>query len=948
MHYSSVLTIMNNTRNLWPSKDGLRVGYLNINHVVNKLSDVSHILYNSGKGFHIFGFAESKLSQHISDSELIMQNYHFIRKDPVNPKETGLLVYVHQNINFRRLEALENYVESVWIEVQLKRSKPIVLGFIYRNPAERVDWTDKFTSMMDDLLISQVSDEIILMGDFNIDLMKFTNAWTNIYESFNLTQLIDKPTRITSTSATLIDHIYASSTNNIIELCSPTFGCSDHLPICFTWAKRGIKVPQNYHKIINYRSFSCFDKDLFLFDLMNSCLPSVYQFTNPDEALEVWYHNFLNVYNKHAPFKTKRVKNYPQKPWMTQSIAIEISQRDELLDKGNQEEFKTQRNKVNSLKRSAKIKHFHEMISSKADSRSIWRAINQLTNNNKTSQHPIPKDISVENLNSHFCNISSSTIKSNKTNVNQLDVLEDFCLSKNITSTLNIPPMCVHEVYNALVHLKQTSTKGLDDLDGKILKMAAPIIAETLTYVYNLCISKNQVPKAFKTAKVVPIFKNGNRSDPSNYRPISILSILSKPLENHLKKHILNHFNEFSLFHPNQSGFRPNHSCHTALTNLVDQWLTNINNNEITGVLFVDFAKAFDVIDHTLLIRKLKAYGLSHNTLKLMSSFLSDRKQMVSVDRVKSQLLPISYGVPQGSVLGPILFSIYINDLPLFIEPPCELFADDTTIHTKHHRIERVSSSLQQSINDIVTWSELNHMCLHPQKTKYIVITTRQKRQNLLPTRSPLYINGVMIEEVSHHKVLGLIIDNNLSWSQHVMMTCKTLSKKIHQLSRIKHFLNKHCRKLFFHAYIEPHVNYASTIWDSASENVLKQLMSLHRRALKLIHLKSSSLTVSDYKDLDILPFKWKLIHNKALFMFKIMSGFAPPYLKQRFLTSTIRNNNKIMVPLPRIDLFKSSLTYSGGCLWNNILTSFNVHTSITVFKKRYHEYLMENFANSV
>ena len=167
------------------------------------------------------------------------------------------------------------------------------------------------------------------------------------------------------------------------------------------------------------------------------------------------------------------------------------------------------------------------------------------------------------------------------------------------------------------------------------------------------------------------------------------------------------------------------------------------------------------------------------------------------------------------------------------------------------------------------------------------------------------------------------------------------MSQKIHQLSRIKHFLDIHSRKIFFHAYIESYINYASTVWDNASENILKPLLSLHRRAIKLILLKPSSPKVSDYQNLDILPLKLKLRHNKALFMYKIMSDKAPS-LKHRFPTSLIRQKHRIKVPLPRIDLFKTSLSYSGGCLWNGIVSSLNVQTSSYAFKKIYHAHLMK------
>jgi len=372
-----------------------------------------------------------------------------------------------------------------------------------------------------------------------------------------------------------------------------------------------------------------------------------------------------------------------------------------------------------------------------------------------------------------------------------------------------------------------------------------------------------------------------------------------------------------------------------------------MNNNEITGVLFADFAKAFDVIDHTLLLKKLKLYGLSSNTLNLLSSFLSDRKQLVSINGSQSSLLPVHFGIPQGSVLGPVLFSIYINDLPLFIEIICEMFADDTTLHTSHGQLDIVCRTIQENINKLIEWTELNHMSLHPKKSKFMLITTRQKRQNFSSDPYPISINGETLEEAVCHKILGIVVDNNLSWSNHISTMCKTLSKKIYQLSKIKHFLNDHSRKLYFIAYIESYINYASTVWDSASENILKPLKSIHRRGLKLIILKSSSLTIQDYSSLNILPLKSKLLYNKAIFMYKIMHGYVPQLLVTKFIHNSSRHNHKIMVPLPRIDLFKSSLLYSGGCLWNILSTKLNTNTSLNVFKKTCLAYFLKDLSTS-
>ena len=308
--------------------------------------------------------------------------------------------------------------------------------------------------------------------------------------------------------------------------------------------------------------------------------------------------------------------------------------------------------------------------------------------------------------------------------------------------------------------------------------MSAPVIAETLTHVYNLCIDKSHFPIQLKQARVIPVFKSGDPSQPSNYGPNSILPVLSKPSEKHINKHLSKHLETYDLLHINQSGFRQNHSCQTALINLFDQWLHNINEDKFSGALFVDFAKAFDVIDHDLLYRKLLLYGVSDQCHQLITSFLTNRNQVVCMDKSKSVMQEIKYGVPQGSVLGPILFSIYVNDLPLHIPDLCELVCDDTTIHTSHHDLSSVFKSLQNCIDKLTKWSHFNHMSLNPHKTKLMIITTRQKRQNIMTELPTLCIAEEPVEIVDSHRVLGVMIDNNFSRHSHVKIICAKLFQR--------------------------------------------------------------------------------------------------------------------------------------------------------------------------
>ncbi len=304
-----------------------------------------------------------------------------------------------------------------------------------------------------------------------------------------------------------------------------------------------------------------------------------------------------------------------------------------------------------------------------------------------------------------------------------------------------------------------------------------------------------------------------------------------------------------------------------------------------------------------------------------------------------SNVLPINFGVPQGSILGPILFSLYVNDLPLYLKDSCELFCDDTTVHTSSSSLNCVSKSLQNSANNLSEWCKLNHMLLNPQKTKLMLITTRQKRQNLTSQLPAVFIDNQIIAEVDTHKVLGIVIDNNLSWSSHVKTLCKTISKQVYQLCKIKHFLNVHSRKIFLDAHILSSISYGSTLYDSASANIMKPLISMHKRAVKAVLLKSTSLVETDYKSLGILPLKLMFSFNKGLFMHKITSGLAPRNIVSKFSANS-RDTTKLDVPVPRLDLFKTSLLYSGSVIWNSLPYNLRCVKKSSSFKK----HIMQHF----
>ena len=361
-----------------------------------------------------------------------------------------------------------------------------------------------------------------------------------------------------------------------------------------------------------------------------------------------------------------------------------------------------------------------------------------------------------------------------------------------------------------------------NNLNSSILKMALPYIGDCLTYIYNLCLANNIFPAAFKNAKVIPLPKSKEVDNIEHYRPISILSVLSKPLERHIHNHLLQYMDKNKLFHEHQSGFRPNHSCHTALTRLCSTWLHALNNQSIVGAVFLDLRKAFDLVDHSILVQKLQLYLGNSSVTSFFTSYLSNRTQAVYCNGTISKTGNLKCGVPQGSILGPLLFCIYINDLPLHLKHnnvSLDLFADDSSLHCHDKNVQVIETHLQDSVNDINNWCKLNKMALHPQKTKSMLITTRQKHQ-IQPLNLKLTLNSISIEQVREHKVLGVIIDEKLSWSSHVACICKRLSQNIFLLSKLRRYVDNDGLKLFFFAHCLSHINYASTVWCNAADTI--------------------------------------------------------------------------------------------------------------------------------
>ena len=939
---------------------GLHIANLNVRHFLPKMDELT-LTIGTENGPDIIGICETFLDPSVGDSQLSINHFDLHRKDRCETQDKsggGLLLYFRKSLNCKRRPELEiSKIETLWTEVTLTNTKPFLICTLYRPPSATSEWIDL---LEEELSVAQTTGlEMIIMGDLNIDFQACSNnKWLNLVQLFDLTQLVTKPTRITQYSSTLIDHVYTTNPENISECYVPSYSISDHFPVCFS-RKTNCKISKNEHITTTYRSFKNFNETHFLQDLATDLgsFSDILVDSDINEACFAWIKTIQHQLDHHAPVKSRRVKHKRLPEWSNQEILTTRKLRDISKRHGNWPDYKKYRNKTKTLIRQAKKHHFSEAVTNLKDTKSIWKHLR--TANKKTSacDNALPDELEINGqqytnsqdiafkLNDYFASISEY-INTNDviTSAPDLTKLETYISSKIPLDTFfRIPKITVNHVSEFINGLNPAKATGLDGIGPQILKLASTVLSPSITALINKSIETATFPDQLKMAKLYPIHKGGSKSDPANYRPISILPTISKIFEKHINKHLVAFLNKYKVIHANQSGFRQKHSCQTALVKLIDQWMACIDRGDIVGSVFLDFRKAFDLVDHSILIDKLSLYKCQGPDLNLISSYLQSRQQVIDSGKGLSTPAYIKSGVPQGSILGPTLFLIFINDLPLHMEYcDIDLFADDATFHANGKTKSEVEPKLQTDGNNSKSWAKHHKMQIHYDKTSCMTLGSRHRTQNEA-SKLDITIDGNEIKQVDKQKLLGVYIDENLLWTTHIDYLCSTISTKISLLKQLSTYVPVKVQKLFYQGYILPLIDYGSNTWGSTSKLNIERLSKLQKRAARII-LKADFDTPSSemFNELGWSTIENRHNYNKAVLTYKALNDLTPEYisnlLKPTFETHN-RNlrsatNGSLSVPRSRTSLFDRSFSATAPKLWNSLPKEITTASSLENFKQ--------------
>ena len=719
---------------------------------------------------------------------------------------------------------------------------------------------------------------------------------------------ITLPTRINRKSNTVIDNIFTNHYHPDMTTGNLLLGISDHLPSFLIVPKSNQNHTPKNHNIFK-RDTKSFDRENFILDFIDidwsGCLEADKKDVN--HSFSIFFHKINELLDKYAPLKKVTHKQYKQrlKPWVTDKILDKISFKNNLLKSyisckipeqktALYSQFKTVKNEITELTRRGKKEFYQNYFAdNKKNLKKVWKGIKEIVN------------IKAKNFDQPSCVQTGSTMATDPTDISNsfnkyFTSIADDILSKrkfegNSSHKDYLPPplhnsIALHlcdedEIKSIISSIDMCKSYGPNSIPTEFLHLLKDEISGPLSILFNLSFTTGTFPDSLKIAKTIPIFKKGSKLLVSNYRPISLLSNVNKILEKLMYSRLYDFLTKFGILYDLQFGFRSRHSTSHALINIIDQINKSLDNKKSVCGLFVDFQKAFDTVNHSILLDKLMNYGIRGPAHDWLKSYLLNRTQFVSILGFNSATLPQPHGVPQGSVLGPLLFLIYINDLNRAIKySRVYHFADDTNLLNISNSPKQMQKRVNIDLKLLYRWLLANKISLNCSKTELIIFPRRGGNPTNFHFR--IKLNGHLIRPSDYIKYLGVYIDVNLSGKFHCKILHPKLSRACGMLSKARHYVPEKELVSLYYAIFSSHLTYGCQAWSLNLNPQLKKIITLQKRAIRTIKFAEFDAPSSPlFKNLKVLKIQDFVKLQNCLFVHDYLNNTLPCCFDNHFQT---------------------------------------------------------------
>lgn len=904
-------------------KDVLNIVHQNIRGLNSKLEELNLFLENHN-------ITLLCITEHWLQDYQLMFNFNnhnviscFARKSAIHG---GSLIIVNNHVKSKERRDIVQLSSERNVEVSCVELQHFIVICIYRPPSGDFNI---FEQVVEDVLniISKSNKEIVVCGDFNVNLLEpsvLSSRLLNLFKCFNLGNLFLEATRITASSATCLDNIFSSiePVERVLINCFDSDHCGQKVSFSNGINKTG--------KEIVYRPITDSRLEKFKISVERKLALVPFQ-EDPDDLYASLFRTIKLEFEKIFPQKKKTVGVRKFSDWAT--IGIHRS-RLRLYDLYHEKTFNHSPAFIDYVRKYSNIfKRVCTMAKSmfiankikQSDNKikSVWSVINSETGKVKLhdSHFSLQKGDKIIELErevaAEFEGFFSSIPIVTTSSLHSSPKISESLLKSNVSEcSISLSGFCHVSADTIVKTFKSLNMKKTEDLWGMSVKILDSIIvpiAHYLAVIFNRCVDAGIFPDLMKYSKVIPLFKSGCKSDPTNFRPISVLPAISKIFEKIVLNQLLSHFDSNRLLHVRQFGFTKGRSTTDAgaalIKHIFDAWE---DCHDAVGI-FCDLSKAFDCVEHETLLRKLNHYGVKDNALGFLSSYLSDRTQKVAINNTISSGSKVRMGVPQGSILGPFLFLVYINDLPYLARGLLDvvLFADDTSLIFKIDRKKDNFDDVNSALSEVHNWFTINNLVLNAKKTKCL----RFSLPNVNSICPKIKLNGEDLAVVNETIFLGITLDSKLQWGPHILSLSGRLSSAAYAVKTVRRLTDVDTARLVYFSYFHSIMSYGILLWGSASE--LDSIFVLQKRAVRSIYNLSSRSSLRErFSEFNILTVASQFIYENIIYVHRNKHIYKK---NSDIVSRHTRSSDKLAVPYHRLSKTQKSFVGVGLRMYNKL-----------------------------